>query len=264
MTQKNLKWGLLTAALALVLTFGISACGSDDPVAEDNGPADAVSTDDDTQADVDAPMSTTAGEWQVVTLANQGMIFGKSSDLTDGTFLVVDDAFFVENSASEDSTEADETDPNMLARFGGEIHRPYPRVMIPWAAVVFVQPLADDSTALAAITDFEVQSPEPTVPTGMFPEGSTQVVFAVTGDVFFGAVQIDGAALRMPDAYLLAFADEDATDLSQIETLDDMSLVPAMDPSVGSVNELLIPLDKILTIQTLAENSPVVEALAAQ
>ena len=262
MTDTYLRRVALTAALLIALATSLVACSP-----TDDGESDASSDESTTTAEATVTTEPDAGaapavegDWQTVTLATGGLLIGRTSDLTDDTFLVLDDTYFLQAPADED----EDVDVNTLARFGSEIHKPLPRTHVPWTTILFAQPLHPDSPALAAIAVYEADDPEPEVPDESALGDSMKAVFALTGDVFFGFVDTDGATVTVRAAYVIQFKDAEQAELGEIESLDDLELVPASSQGLGALNVIVLPLDKVLYLQTLAVDSPVVGALGAQ
>ena len=250
------------AVLLLTLSFGMVACSSSDDAVDS-------STDESTEATATdgRSVSDVLEGWQSVTLISGQTILGTQGTDSDDSFLVLEDTYFVAIPQTEDgeATEtAEVTDGNMLQRSGDELYKPLPRLVIPWESVMFTQPLHPDSSALATILEFEEQDASAEIP----PEGALtselKAVFTATGDTFFGFTSVEDGAVAISPAYILSLKDQETEDVGAIESLDDLSLLPASSEALGTANELVIPLDKVLYMQTLASDSPVVEALASQ
>lgn len=83
-----------------------------------------------------------AARYQAVFLANGQTYFGRLIDRL-GPYVKVENAYYIQQTpAGEDQQQPPES---RLIRRGNELHRPFPYVLIPRTAILFVEDLKPDS-----------------------------------------------------------------------------------------------------------------------
>lgn len=250
--MKKVIRSAFVAILLVACSFVVVGCGGpDEPV----GPG-VESSGGSTETPTTGPDPSPGGAatvWTMVTLVDETPVFGKLSDGAMPGFLILEDAYFVASS--------DTDDVNLLRRFGGEMHKPHPILIIPESSVLYQEPLAPESKALEAILGFAESNPASATPDAYVPTGSLQAVFLNSGEVFFGSVAFAENALVVSDVYFLRYRDGSVASGGQITSLDQVELVPRQQTAAGTTGEMTIPIASVLYVQTLMDDSPVVEAL---
>jgi len=94
--------------------------------------------------------SVGGAKYQAVFLANGQTYFGRYLDRL-GAYVKVENAYYIQQTRTEDESAPPES---KLIRRGSELHRPYPFVLIPKSAILFVEDLRADS-AVAQFMDRE-------------------------------------------------------------------------------------------------------------
>jgi hypothetical protein len=95
-----------------------------------------------------------------------------------------------------------------------------------------------------------------------FLRGSTyQAVQTVAGDIYFGIVEFKGRDfIQMTDIYLPAFAQ--GAEATEDEALPELILQPVTNQFYQPMNSVLLSVGAIISIQNIAEDSQVIDAIA--
>lgn len=90
--------------------------------------------------DLNVP-SLGGARYQAVFLANGQTYFGRYVDRV-GTYAKIEDAYYIQQGAAGDEAAPPES---RLIRRGSELHQPFPYVLIPKTAILFVEDLRPES-----------------------------------------------------------------------------------------------------------------------
>lgn len=239
-TKKSGRLAWIVGAAALILVIGIVSV----IVASRNRESSATP----------AKASVTTVKWSAVTLADGEQFIGKRLDVGTNGFIAYDDVYYM--TAAPDSST-----PGKLRRFGQEVHRPLPLMLIPNSAVLFEETLTAKSSAVLAIAKSEKTDSGPKTPKPVVPSGEVHGVALRDGQVYFGPATLSGDALVIQPAYFLRYRNAGVATSGQIRSLDELVLVPQSAAPLGSTGALRVPLSAVLYIQPLSSDSPVIGAL---
>lgn len=89
--------------------------------------------------------------YQAVFLSNGQTYFGRYVDRL-GTYVKIEDAYYIQQAPAGEPAKPAES---RLIRRGSELHQPYPYVLIPKTAILFVEDLQPDS----AVAQFMAKDP---------------------------------------------------------------------------------------------------------
>lgn len=198
--------------------------------------------------------SKPSSSWSAVTVLDGSVFFGKRVDVGDSSVVFLNDAYFI-------AKGGDTADVNTLRRFGNEVHKPVAAVEVPRTSVLYLQSLVESSPVVAAIKKFEAEKPAEKVNAVLAVPTIPYAVFLKDGQVVFGPITIADRTLTVSDAYYLSFKDKSKAALGEIQSLDDVTLVPQNRTVVAPTGAMEIPLESVLYFQPLAKDSPVVKAL---
>lgn len=237
--------GIALLALLLALGLGLTGCGGKDD-AENKSSGKQV-------ADKEQQGEEASGDWVAVTLIDGSVFFGQAAEASTDDAMLIDDAYFISDDGDDDV--------NRIRRFGSEIHKPRPAVIIPRSSVRYEQSLASTSPVLSAIRSFEKKTPIKTRTSEMLEDGTITAVFVNSSEVYFGRAFFDGEQLVLRDAHYLAYKNQRAATREEVESLDDLALVPQASAPIAPDGVMRFPIRSVLYMQTLESESPVVKAL---
>lgn len=204
----------------------------------------------------------------MVTLIDGATLYGTLYELDLDGYITLNNAYYL---ATADATPSDkinsnpsannlDTNENALKRFGEEVHSPNSFVVVPLSAVLYREQLALDSPVYKAIAENEKANPDQVSKPSLVgkPYGA---VFLQNGEVYFGKISLHERSVVIDDAYFLRFKDEAKQGVESIANLDEVELIPRASTPSGPTGQMVISAMSVLYVQTLADISPVVDAI---
>lgn len=244
--SRAVRWALCLAGLVVVVA--LTGCGR------------ATTT---SSVSVKRPVTSTAStgtirpvfgnQWVEIALLNGDTYFGRIRAYGTDSVLLWDVYYPTARGKAQDT---------VLSKMGKELHKPQQMMVIPVRSLQSWQELGDKSKVLAAIRASGDKGIAP--PTDKSVEsGKAYAVFLQDGRVLFGGVQRGERWTGVVNGYYLSRKDPKAKPDAPIASLNDLQLVPQTDAQLGRGPVLWLHPDSVLFYEPLADDSPVVTALAA-
>lgn len=192
-------------------------------------------------------------QWVEVTLLNGDTYFGRIRKYGTDSALLWDVYYPTARGKAQDT---------VLSRMGQELHKPQQMVVIPLRSLQSWQELGDKSKVLDAIRASGDKGGAPPSDKSV-QSAKSYAVFLQDGRVLFGGIQHGDRWTGIVNGYYLSRKDPKAKQDAPIASLNDLQLVPQADPQLGRGPVLWLNSDSVVLYEPLADDSPVVTALAA-